>query len=185
MENWITERLILRRYTLADASVFSTFRSDPELARLQSWHAPYTLEDATRALTHDGKLEFGVIDEWLQIAIEERTLGVVIGDVAFCLHGPDRLSASIGYTLVRSYQGQGFATEAVSELIRRLGAMGVTTVRADCDVRNDSSIRLLTRLGFTQLPGERTGVYKGETCQELDFELALGYCSNWYYEPHI
>jgi aminoglycoside 6'-N-acetyltransferase len=40
------ERLVLRRFRPADAPAFAAYRSDPTIARCQSWQAPYPLERA-------------------------------------------------------------------------------------------------------------------------------------------
>ena len=42
-----TSRLVLRRPRTADAPALAARRSEPEVARLQSWQAPYPIEAAT------------------------------------------------------------------------------------------------------------------------------------------
>ena len=41
-----TARLVIRRFTLDDVAVFAGYRSDPDVARYQSWSAPYPVESA-------------------------------------------------------------------------------------------------------------------------------------------
>ena len=41
-----TERLVLRRFRASDAVTLSAYRSDPAVARYQSWDAPYPLDRA-------------------------------------------------------------------------------------------------------------------------------------------
>lgn len=55
----------------------------------------------------------------------------------------------IGYSLVRSQWGRGFAIEAVGALIERLFEGGARRVFADTDPDNVASNRVLERLGFT------------------------------------
>ena len=65
----------------------------------------------------------------------------------------------IGYTFDPAYQGRGYATEAVGELVRYLFEdRGKHKVTADCDTRNDGSWRLLERLGFTREAAIACGV---------------------------
>lgn len=45
-----TDRLTLRRFTPADAERFAAYRSDPQVARFQSWEAPLPLADAQRTV---------------------------------------------------------------------------------------------------------------------------------------
>ncbi len=40
-----TERLVIRRFRADDAPAFAAYRSDPDVARYQSWEG-YTLEQA-------------------------------------------------------------------------------------------------------------------------------------------
>ena len=39
-----TSRLVLRRFAPGDEAAFAAYRSDPEVARYQSWEAPFSLE---------------------------------------------------------------------------------------------------------------------------------------------
>jgi len=44
----VTERLIVRRFDGADVAAFAAYRSDPGVARYQSWEAPVPVSDAKR-----------------------------------------------------------------------------------------------------------------------------------------
>ena len=35
------DRVVLRRFAMADVATFVAYRSDPDVARYQSWEAPY------------------------------------------------------------------------------------------------------------------------------------------------
>ena len=172
---WQTDRLILRRFEIADAPALSAYRSAPEVALYQSWTAPFSLIDAEKMIDSFGSVLLGEPDEWLQIAVEERVTGTVIGDCALRVDSPYPLSATIGFTLAPESQRQGYAQEMVGRLLQYLkDDLTVTAIHADCDVRNKGSIRLLERLGFTRLPGARRAFFKGECCEEYDFELLFG-----------
>jgi hypothetical protein len=41
-----TDRLVIRRFQSHDAPTLSTYRSDPTVARYQSWDSPFTLAQA-------------------------------------------------------------------------------------------------------------------------------------------
>ena len=64
-----TERLVLRRFRVSDAETLAAYRSDPDVARYQSWTAPVSLEQA-RALV--ATLAAGDPDQpgWFQYAVE-------------------------------------------------------------------------------------------------------------------
>lgn len=146
----LTERLILRRFTAGDAARFAAYRSEPEIARYQSWDAPYPVE---RAEAFIGWLAGHHPDEpgaWYQLAIADRSApDILLGDCGFRSRLDDPALVDIGFTLSPESQGRGFATEAVGELLRYLFEDRVKhKVCADCDTRNLGSWRLLERLGF-------------------------------------
>ena len=157
----LTARLVIRRFTAADAAPFARYRSIPEVARYQSWNAPYPLEQA-RAFV--GWLEDGHPDdpgEWFQLAIATREApDRLIGDCGFRARGDEPAIADVGFTLDPAAQGHGYATEAGGELLRYLFEdRGKHKVCADCDTRNDASWRLLERLGFRR-EGELREAYR-------------------------
>jgi RimJ/RimL family protein N-acetyltransferase len=166
-----TKRLILRRFRPADVPVLAAYRSDPEVARYQSWDAPFPLLRAETAVAN-----FIAADPdkpgWFQYAIERTEDRVLIGDVAAHLHDNLR-QAEIGFTLATAYQGMGFATEAVSAVLDRLfGVQGLHKVAGECDARNTASAALLERLGFTLEGRLRQQTYlKGEWTDDLIYGL--------------
>lgn len=144
-----TERLALREFEPEDAERFSTYRSDPEIARFQSWDAPYSLEQAQRFIEELRGQEPGRPGEWHQIAVILRDTAELIGDCAFCVMAEDPQQAEIGFTLAHRFQGRGYATEAVAALLGHLFQdRRLHRVRAICDVDNRRSIALLERLRF-------------------------------------
>jgi RimJ/RimL family protein N-acetyltransferase len=145
----VTERLHLRPFRVDDLETFAAYRSDPEVARYQTWDVPYSTADAEAFLRSQHGLELGRPGEWLQLAIVDRETGAVCGDCAVRVATDQPATAEIGVTLARASQGKGLATEAVravvTELFERLGAHRVF---AEADERNASVRRLLERLGF-------------------------------------
>ncbi len=166
-----TKRLIVRRFRAADAPVLAAYRSDPEVARFQSWDAPFPLLRAETAVAN-----FIAADPdrpgWFQYAIELAEDRALIGDVAVHLH-ENLMQAEIGFTLATAYQKRGFATEAVSAVLDRLFAVqGLHRVAGECDARNAASAALLERLGFTREGRLRQQTYiKGEWTDDLIYGL--------------
>src|SRR4051794_4003118 len=79
-----TERLVLRRLERADAAGLAAYRSDPAVARYQSWQTPYPLAAAQRLIEEMAHLAGPSNSEWVQIAVEHD--GALIGDVAVHLN---------------------------------------------------------------------------------------------------
>ncbi len=155
-----TARLLLRPFRTGDAAAFSTYRSDPDVARYQSWRTPYTLPQAVSFIAGVAGKDEPVRGEWLQIALDHH--GVLVGDVA-CQLDADGQVATIGYTLAAAHQHRGFAVEAVGALVARLfGDLGVHRVVANLDPRNLASVRLLESLGFEREGEGRAAVRVGD-----------------------
>jgi len=164
-----TERLSLRRFTPGDAEAFAAYRSDPDVARYQSWDAPLPLAEALKTVE-----DFATGDPlkpgWFQYAVDLD--GVLIGDIGLNLHENLR-QAELGFTLAPEHQGKGYATEAVRGLLDQLFIeRDLHRVSAECDARNTASARLLERLGFRQ-EGLRVANswFKGEWTDDLLFGL--------------
>lgn len=144
-----TERLRLRPFRDADLDAFLAYRNDPLVALHQSWDVPYSREQGSAFLALMQTARPGEPGTWYQIAIELKATGALIGDCVFCPLAEDPRQAEIGYSLMRRYQGQGYATEAVHRLLDYLfGELQLHRVRAICDVENVASTRLLERVGM-------------------------------------
>jgi RimJ/RimL family protein N-acetyltransferase len=63
-------------------------------------------------------------------------------------------AVEIGYGIVGSRRGRGYAAEATRALAEfALGAPGVRTVYANVELSNPASVRVLHKAGFRQAPG--------------------------------
>ena len=142
-----TERLVLRRFRPADVEVLAAYRSDPAVARYQSWEAPYPLRKAEYAIETMAAAD-PTQPGWFQYAVELTAERTLIGDVGVNLHD-NLMQAEMGYTLAPKWQGHGYATEAVQAVLDHLfRVQGLHRVSAECDARNLPSARLLERTGF-------------------------------------
>jgi aminoglycoside 6'-N-acetyltransferase len=144
-----TPRLLLRPFRDLDLDAFAEYRSDPEVARYQSWTPPYTKDQAIELIRGMEGTQPGTPGQWLQLAVERQSQPGIIGDCAFQVFADDPRQAQIGYTFSRSYQKQGYATEAVRCLLGYLfGELHLHRVVATCDAENMASFRLLERVGM-------------------------------------
>ena len=145
-EPLVTLRLRLRLLEPRDAATLSAYRSDPDVARYQSWTTPFSPAAAleliqsmrTRDISDTG---------WTQIAVASFETDALLGDIGFNRINPS--SAEIGFTIKTAAQGLGLMREALEALFKNAAAGGVQRITATTDVRNLASQRLLTRLGFT------------------------------------
>ena len=73
----------------------------------------------------------------------------VIGDLGIHFLDEENKQAEIGFTLDKNFQGKGYATEAVKEIINYLfNKLNKHRIIGSVDPHNSNSIRLLERLGF-------------------------------------
>jgi len=124
------------------------YRNDPEVARYQDWEG-ISEPEARAFIQEQKKIQPGVPGQGFQIAIELKATGVLIGDCYFTINQLDKRQAEIGFTLSRAYQGQGFATEAVSCFLNyAFLTFNLHRIIAITDCDNAASVALLERLGM-------------------------------------
>jgi len=144
-----TERLILRNIRDSDLEPFLAYRNIPEVAQYQGWDIPFTRERGEKFIEEMKNLEAPKAGHWLQLAIELKESGEMIGDIACRIRPEDAQQAVIGFTIAPTHWRQGYAVEAVLCLLEFLfNDLGVHRVSADCDVENTGSWRTLEKAGF-------------------------------------
>src|ERR671934_256011 len=87
MDEITTERLLLRPFQVDDLKAFVAYRSDPEVARYQSWDASYSIADAERFLASQRDVELGAPGAWVQLAAVSWSscrLFALSGSLALC-----------------------------------------------------------------------------------------------------
>jgi aminoglycoside 6'-N-acetyltransferase len=163
------ERVVLRRFCLEDVAKFVAYRSRAEVARYQSWDAPYPREEGERFVRHLMACHPDTPGEWFQFAVGLRPAGRLIGDCAAMPHADDPSQCDIGFTIAPAHQGRGYATEAVRLLVDYLfAARGKHRITACCDPRNAASVAVLERLGMRREGHLRQSTWaKGEWTDDL------------------
>src|SRR5262245_26612196 len=99
-----TTRLRLRHFQEADRALFMAYRNDPAVARYQSWEG-ITDTEARAFIQAMKEIQPWVPGEFLQIAIELKETGLLVGDCALKIDEDDERQAEIGFTLARTSQG--------------------------------------------------------------------------------
>jgi RimJ/RimL family protein N-acetyltransferase len=142
-----TDRLLIEPMTVDDAAGFAAYRSDPRIARFQSWEVPYSPDVAREDLLVNPQ-GWPCAGEWTQLAVRQH--GMLCGDVAVHLLddavAPDTIE--LGITLAPASHGRGIATEALRAVLSAAFEDGVHRAFAGCDARNAPVGRLLDRVGL-------------------------------------
>jgi RimJ/RimL family protein N-acetyltransferase len=167
------DRVVLRRFGLADVAEFVVYRSSGQVARFQSWDAPYPREEGDRFIRRMMQQHPDTAGEWFQFAVALRPAGPLIGDCAARPHADDPRQCEIGFTIASEYQRRGYATEAARLLVGYLFARrGKHRITASCDARNTASVAVLERLGMRREGHLRESTWaKGEWTDELLYGL--------------
>jgi RimJ/RimL family protein N-acetyltransferase len=166
----VTERLRLRRSRPEDAETISAYRSDPDVHRYQGWDRTDT--DGVRAQIEEmaGRGP-GQPGGWVQLSVEERGSGRMIGDVGLSLVDSEPGVIKVGYTIAPAFQGRGHATEAVSALVDyAFDTLGANVVRAYASAENLPSIRVAEKVGM-RLVERIEHRHGGETWFGVRYEL--------------
>lgn len=150
--------------------MFHRYRSDPDVARFQSWSPQYSREEAERFVETVGSAPLVVPGQWVQLAIAGGAGGLV-GDIGLGFR-PDPSIVEVGFTIDPRHQGRGYATEAVAGVLGILPALGVAEALGITDERNVASRRVLEKVGMIELSRGST-VFKGEPCVEVTYRTRL------------
>ncbi|QIQ07298.1 GNAT family N-acetyltransferase [Streptomyces liangshanensis] len=146
MEDLVTERLVLHPLSVMEAERVAAGEPDGEDRWAPGYPADGDMVGARRflttcAITGDPQ-PFGAYE------IRRREDGRAVGGLGF--HGaPDEDRAvTIGYGLIPSAQGRGYASEALRELLRFARSRGITRVDGDADHDNVASHRVMGAAGM-------------------------------------
>ncbi|MCL1795322.1 MAG: GNAT family N-acetyltransferase [Clostridia bacterium] len=155
-----TERLTLRRMTMADADDVFAYSSDPEVSRHVLWDAHRSIQDSRAYLRYilrqyrvNGPSSWG---------IEHSGAGRMIGTIGFMWWNREYRSAEVGYSLAREYWNQGLMTEALRAVIRfGFDEMQLYRIEAQHETLNPASGRVMEKAGM-----RKEGVLRGRLCNK-------------------
>lgn len=167
-----TRRLRVRAFSSDDVEAFVAYRADPEVARYQSW-SDYTLERGRSFVESLQGAVPGVPGEWFQLALEDRSTGALVGDLALHVDAAEPRQAEVGFTLAPGQQGQGYATEALTAFLGyAFDTFGLHRVIAVTDALNAPAAGVLERVGLRREAHFRENVFfKGAWGSELLFAV--------------
>jgi RimJ/RimL family protein N-acetyltransferase len=163
----VTERLLLRLFTLKDTARIADLVADRDIADTTlSIPHPYE-EDMAREwiATHAGALKK---NEGVSLAVVLRETDALIGAIALRLEG-DHARAELGYWIGKPYWRRGYGTEAARAMLAYgFDALKLNRIYAHCLVRNPPSARILQKIGMSPEGRLRQHVRKWGTFEDID-----------------
>lgn len=168
-----TDRLVIRRFRAEDAATLAAYRSEPAVARYQSWDTPFSQAQARSFIENLETANPDTSGEWFQFAVVEAATGIHIGDLAAHVDADDPRLATIGITMATSAQGKGYANEAAAWLLDYLLLnRRKHRVTADCDTRNSHAVALLEHLRLRREGHHlQSAWWKGEWVDEFVYAI--------------
>ena len=176
-----TSRLRIEPLSLNHASVIFPAQLDPLIYRFIP-DEPLSLEELTRrySFLESGKSPDGT-EHWLNWIAFDRDNPTVIG--TFQATVPADAPTSIAYTVFPPFWGQGYATEIGLCMISHIfNTYSPSSVIAEIDTRNTTSIRLVERWGFSKSKlTHNVDFFKGASSDEYTYSMTL---STWVSTHH-
>jgi RimJ/RimL family protein N-acetyltransferase len=156
-----TARLHLRSHTLGDFDALAAMWAEVSVYQ-HIFGKPLTPEECwSRLLRYRGHWSLLGYGYW---AIEEKSTGKYVGEMGFADYHRDMVPSLAGYpelgwALVTRAQGKGYATEALTEIVKWGDAnLGVQQTACMISPGNAASLKVADKLGFRE--NTRTA-YKG------------------------
>jgi len=144
-----TERLTIRKLTLADAPFIHRLANDPDFLRYIGDRGVRTLEDAEAYLCNGPIASYGRNGHGLW-GVALTMTGELIG-MSGLLKREQYADVDIGYAFLPEFRGVGYAFEAGSAVLRfAADVLALRKVIALVSPANAASIGLLKKFGFTR-----------------------------------
>lgn len=152
-----TERLLLRKIQISDASSILFLRSDEtvnQYIQRKESDKTKTLDDAINFIN---KIDNGLAhNSFISWGICLKNQHNIIGSICLWNFSADRKEAELGYDLSPSFQRQGIMTEAMKKVVEYgFQELELAKIEAYTHKENDGSKRLLQKNQFILMPEKK------------------------------
>lgn len=143
-----TKRLILRRFTIDDASsMFNNWASDIDVCKYMRW-SPHKNEEETKE-----KLSIWIdsynMESFYQWAIVLKKTDKPIGAIGLFVINENDLCGDVGYCIGKKHWGQGIVTEALSAVLSfAFKTIGFNRIETYHSINNPASGRVMEKAGM-------------------------------------
>ena len=169
----VLPRVTLRAFTIDDIGPFHDINGRADVARFLYWEARTPEESRAALLRKTSETAFGAEGEALSLAVVRNEDDAFLGEVILRMVDAGSRGTEFGFIFHPDHQGHGYAGEAARGMLDlAFGPLRQHRVIGRCDARNETSARLMRRLGMRQEAHFRSNeLVKGEWCDELVFAL--------------
>ena len=183
-ELW-TENLILRRYRPEDAEqLYERFGTDPAMSKYSGWN-PYatpemaqeTVQEFIKSYEKDHSFSWVMDVDSVVVgtigAYDYEDGRIEVGTIGAYDYEGSRIE--VGFSVDAGWQGRGFATEALREVLKYLTENeGISCVTAWCAEENIASRRVLEKAGMRFVRTEKCGLAVADRVYDkLIYEFGL------------
>jgi ribosomal-protein-alanine N-acetyltransferase len=141
-----TARLEFRTWAASDVELASSLWADPRVMRFLG--GPYSHDEVVARLAREVENDASNAVQYWPVFVE----GEFAGCCGLKPHEPELGHFEIGFHFLPERWGGGYASEAARAVVEyAFGPLGFEALFAGHHPENDTSRRLLTRLGFTQI----------------------------------
>ncbi len=143
-----TERLTLRRFTLADAdAMFDRWANDPRVTRYVTW-PPHGSAEVTKQVLSSWIADYARPDNYQWAIVLKELDDKPIGSIGV-VHVKESVGeAEIGYCMSAAHWGRGIMTEALAAVLAHLFDAGFQRIQAAYDVENPASGAVMRKCGM-------------------------------------
>lgn len=142
-----TQRLVIRRITMADVGDIYEYGRDPEVARHVLWDAYQSVGEAKTYVKYVQRQYR--LNEPASWGIELKATGRLIGTIGFMWWNQEYRSAEVGYSLSHAYWNQGLMTEALRAVVHfGFEEMNLNRIEAQHETTNPASGRVMEKIGM-------------------------------------
>lgn len=144
-----TDRLVLRRYTRADAAaMYKNWASDAEVTKYLMWPM-HTSQEISQSIIEEWISQYSNENYYHWAVILKDNGDEPIGDIAVANMKEDLSMAHIGYCIGRAWWHKGITSEALSAVMDFLfDIVDVNRIEARHDPRNPNSGRVMIKCGM-------------------------------------
>eukprot|EP01038_Epipyxis_sp_PR26KG_P008369 gene8369-11324_t len=165
-----SQRINIRKMILSDIQTFYEYRSNPDVARYQSWNN-FTIEDSVAFVHNQVSKIPNISGDWIQLSIEMSDTQEHIGDCAFCSLFENNYVVKMGITIGSYHQRKGIGFEAVQTLLSYLfNSLNKEKVIVEIEQNNAASLMLFKKIGFEET---NRHPYQDSTGSGVEVEMVL------------